>query len=83
MSGHVDPGHPGGPGVGHQQGGQDANGGGLAGPVGAEKAEDGAGDHVEVEPVEGSHLAVVLDQAGGLDHMLHWTLLGWTRSRRS
>ncbi len=45
--------HPGAARVGPQQGGEDADGGGLAGAVGTEQAEDGAGRGVQVDPGEG------------------------------
>ena len=40
-------------GVGPQQAQQDPDGGGLAGPVGAEEPVYLAGPHLQVEPVEG------------------------------
>ena len=60
-------GHPGPAPVGPEQGGQDAHGGGLAGPVGAEQAAHRAFGHGQVEAVEGAGLAVAFAQPFGQD----------------
>ena len=65
LADHVVAGHLGPPAVGRQQGGEDAHGGGLARPVGAEKAQHRARGHLEVDAVEGADLAEVLDQPLG------------------
>ena len=62
---HVDAGHGRRALGGRRQGGQDADGGGLAGAVVAEQAEDGAGGHVEVEVAQRPEVAVALAQAVG------------------
>ena len=54
--------------VGPNQAEKDANRGGLAGSVGAEKAVHLSSGNLEVEPVEGDRLAVSLHEAGDLDH---------------
>ena len=54
--------------VGLEQGREDADGGGLAGAVRAEDAEDGAGGNGEVDPVEGLGGAEALPEPLGLDH---------------
>ena len=60
------------PGVGAQDGGEDAHRRGLAGPVGAEQAEDGALLDGEAHAVEGAHLpAEGLVQVVGLDGVGH------------
>ena len=64
-----------------EQGGQDAHGRGLAGPVGAEHGQDLARLGHQVEPVQGGGLAESLAEAGSLDSWGHvvptsW-LLGW------
>ena len=68
----VEPEDRGATGVGLEDRGEDADGGGLAGAVGAEQSEDGAGGHGEVDAVEGVHVAEVLHQTlgedGGLFH---------------
>ena len=53
---------------GLEDGGQDAHGRGLAGPVGAEQAEDGARLDVQRDAVEGADVAARehLDQIVGL-----------------
>ena len=56
-------------GVGPQQRGQDADGGGLAGAVGAEHAEHGALARGEVDAVERLGGAEALAQAGRFDHV--------------
>src|SRR4029453_17175440 len=63
---YVVPQDPGGAGVGPEQGGQHAQGGGLAGTVGAEHPEDGARADGQVDAVDGACLAEVLDEALGL-----------------
>ena len=61
-------------GIRGEQGGQDAQGGGLAGAVGAEQAVEAAGGHRQIEAVEGHHLgtlaAVGLAQVPQLQHRL-------------
>jgi len=71
LAGDVVAGDPGGAGVGPQQGGQHPHGGGLAGAVGAQHAEHGAGGGGEVHAVQGAGRAVVQDEALGLDGVLH------------
>ena len=66
---HVDARHLGAAAVGHQQRGQDPHRRRLAGPVGAEQAEDGALGDGEVEAAQGFDLLVVLHQALGPDHL--------------
>jgi len=63
----VDADDAGGAGVGWQQGGEDAEQGGLADAVGAEQAEDAAWLDGEGETVQRADLAEGLDQALGLD----------------
>jgi len=63
---HVHARHHGSPGVGAQQGGEDAHGGGLARAVGAEQAEDSALGDFEVDAVEGTYIAEGLHQALGI-----------------
>ena len=69
----VEAGHRRPPGVGLEQGGQDPDGGGLAGAVGPEQAEDGALGDGQVEAVESADLALAglvdLDQAFGRDRV--------------
>ena len=68
---HVVAGDAGAAGVGARERGEDPDGGGLAGAVGPEQAEDGAGLDLEVEPVERADVARVgLDEAVGLDGMM-------------
>ncbi len=57
--------------VGRMQVQQDADGGGLAGAVWAQEAEDLARPDVQVQSVEAAPLAVVLDQAAGGDGVGH------------
>ena len=57
---HVDAGHAGPAGVGLEQGGEHAYGGGLARAVGPEQPGHGALGHRQVEAVEGLDLAVAL-----------------------
>ena len=45
---HIQPQHPGLPGIRMQQGGQDGDEGSLAGAVGPQDAEDGPGNHLQV-----------------------------------
>jgi hypothetical protein len=63
VASHVDAQHRGQAGIRAEDRGEDAHGGGLAGAVRAEQAEDGAPLDLEVDPVEGDHVAEVLDQA--------------------
>ena len=67
----VVPGDGGPAGVRDEQRGQDPHGGGLAGAVGAEQAQHGARRDLEVQAVQGHHVAVLLDQAFGLDRVRH------------
>jgi hypothetical protein len=53
--------------IGLEQRGEDAHGGGLAGAVRPEQAEDGALLRLEVDAVESDDVAVGLGQAGGGD----------------
>ena len=55
------------PSVGLAQGGEDADGGGLAGAVVAEQPEHGAGRDVEVEVAEGPQVVEPLAEALGPD----------------
>ena len=64
---HVEPQDTGGAAVRPGQGGQDADGGGLARPVGAEEPEHLAAPDREVDPVQCPGLAVGLDQTVRLD----------------
>ena len=57
-------------GVGRQQRGEDAHRGRLAGAVGAEHAEHGAGRGLEVDAVERAHVAERLDEAARPDRRL-------------
>ena len=68
LGGDVVPADQGGAGVGLQQGGENADRGGLAGAVRAEDAEDGAFAGGEVDPVEGLGGAEALPEPLGLDH---------------
>ena len=63
----VEPGDLGAPAVGLEQRREDPHRGRLAGAVGAEQAEDGAGLDLEVEAVERARLAEALDEALGAD----------------
>jgi hypothetical protein len=56
-----------GAGVGGDQGGEDVDGGRLAGAVRAEQGEDGALGNVQVDAVEHDLVAEGLAQAGGRD----------------
>ena len=47
--------------------GEHADGGGLAGAVGAEHAVDGADGHVQIDAVDGALRAEGLDEAVSLD----------------
>jgi hypothetical protein len=73
FAGHVVPGHDGGARVGFRQGGEDADGGGLASPVRSEKGAYGAAGDAQAQPVQGLDSArglagaERLAQAGGLD----------------
>jgi hypothetical protein len=51
------------PAVGWEDGCQDPDRGGLAGAVGPEQPEHGTGRHLEVDAVEGDHVAEALDQS--------------------
>jgi hypothetical protein len=67
---HVPAGHLGVAGVGAQQGGQDAHGGGLAGAVGAEQPQDAAGWDGQGHLLQGLDVAEGLGQSLGLDRGL-------------
>jgi hypothetical protein len=60
--------------VGAQQGGQAADGGGLARAVRPEQAEDRALGHVEVYAVQGLYVTEGLDQTFGVDGAWHMSL---------
>ena len=66
---HVVAEHRGAPGVGAEDGGEDAHDRGLARPVRAEQPEHGAGLHLEGDPVERAHVAAGEDlhEVVGLD----------------
>jgi DNA-binding SARP family transcriptional activator len=66
--------------VGLDEGGQDAHGGGLAGPVGAEHGQHGAGPGRQIHPVERGGGAEALDQAARLDGVVHGAPRSWLRS---
>jgi hypothetical protein len=76
---HVEPRHRGRALVGLGEGGEDPDGGGLAGAVGPQHGRDGARGHGHVDPVERSLGTVPLHQAGRLDsvaarhHSLVWS----------
>ena len=82
---HVDAGHAGLAAVGAGQGGEDLDRGRLAGAVGAEQAEHGAGLDLEAEPVQGADvLGVGLGQVAGLDGRAgwrHWFAPRWSGGR--
>ena len=63
----VEAGDAGRAGVGGEEGGEDPDRRRLAGPVGAEDAEDGAGRGLEVDAVEGADVPERLDQAADRD----------------
>ena len=65
--GHVDAEHRGAAGIGPQDRGEDAHGGGLAGTVRAEQPEDGASGYGEVDAVEGADGAEAPDETFHLD----------------
>ena len=68
LAAHLKAGHGGRARVGPGQGGEDLDGGGLAGPVRPEQAEDGPGRDGETEPVQRPDiLGVDLDKLAGLD----------------
>ena len=67
----VDAGDGQGAGGGLHEGGDGPDEGGLPGAVGAEHSQDLAPFGVEVETVEGVHLAVVFGEADGLDDCVH------------
>jgi len=50
-----------------QEGGEDPDGGGLSGPVGAEQAVDDSRGDLEVEAVQGNGVAESLDDSVGFD----------------
>ncbi len=60
--------HPDGTGIGAQQAQQQPQGGGLAGPVGAQETVHLAGGHVEVQAVQGRHGPEPLHNAGHFHH---------------
>ena len=60
--------------VGAGEGGEDLDGGGLAGAVGPEEPEDGAGFDGDVHAAQGGHITGVgLDQVGAPPRRAH----GW------
>ena len=63
LAGDVEAGDAGAAAVGREQGGEDADRGRLAGAVGPEQAEHGAGGDPQVDPVERAHVAVGLAQS--------------------
>ena len=63
----VEPGDPGLAAVGPDQGGEDADHGGLAGAVGSEQGIHGAGGHGEVEAAQDLVVAVRLGDPDDLD----------------
>ena len=67
----VEPGDGGSTFGGSREGGEDADGGGLAGAVVAEEAEDGAGGDVEVEVPQGPEIVEALADPLGLDRMAY------------
>ena len=69
LAGDVETGDPGRAGVGLEQRRQDADRGGLAGAVGPEDAEHGAGAGRQVDAVEGLGRAESLDEALGFDRV--------------
>src|SRR5262249_15332604 len=54
-----------------QQAGQHADAGRLAGPVIAEKREDGPARHLERQPIDGELAAEALGQAAQVDDRFH------------
>src|SRR5581483_11186404 len=64
---HVDAVHGRGAGGRPGQGGEDLDGGGLAGAVRPEQAEDGSGGDGDVQPVEGADVAVGFHKVTCLD----------------
>src|SRR5690606_18657580 len=64
---NIDARHPALPAGGPRQPGQQPDGGRFSGAVGPEKAENRAGGHVQVQPVQGAHLPVSLLQVLGPD----------------
>jgi hypothetical protein len=71
LAGHVEAADPGGPGVRAQQGGQDPDGGGLAGAVRAEHAQHGARSRGQVHPVERQRVTEPFGEAHGLERVRH------------
>ena len=67
LADHVQAGHASAAGVGGEEGGEDPDRRRLAGPVGAEHAENGAGGGLEIHAVERADLAERLDEAADLD----------------
>jgi hypothetical protein len=61
--------HAGGAGVGAEQGGENANGSGLARTVGAQQAEDRPLTDTEVHAIQGAGGAEGLDQSAGFDRV--------------
>ena len=70
VAGHVDARHGRPAGGGLEQGGEDADGGGLAGAVGPEQAVHGAVGDGEVDAVDGLDVAEVLDEPVGDDRVV-------------
>src|SRR5699024_492055 len=68
---HVEPAHDGMPLVGSQQGGENAHGRGLTGPVGAQYAQYGPCPDGQVDPVQGTFALELLDQTFRVDGVGH------------
>ena len=71
VAGDVEPEHLGAAGIGPQDRGEDAHGGGLARAVGTKQPEDGAGRDREVDPVEGDDRTEPLSQIFDDDGVRH------------
>jgi hypothetical protein len=57
--------------IGLEQGAEDSDSGGLARTVRPQQAQDGAGPHAEIDPIQGRRLTEPLDQALGPDRVIH------------
>src|SRR5262249_40086546 len=79
----VEPRDPGLPGVRAGQCGEDANGGGLARPVGSEQREHAATPNPEIDAGQDFHRAVGLLEAGCLDRQLDGHVLLLIRAWRA
>jgi hypothetical protein len=79
---HVVAGDRGAPGVGLQEGGEDAHRRGLARPVGAEHGQHAPGAGLQIGSGEGGGLTEAFDQAFRLDRVAHGCSRGrWTREQ--